>query len=291
MLEKLVELEERLAQVRSLLEEQFPYDAENPVILTNRLRSVFKRLEAIESSIGENTQVKHQFAEAFANSSDVLLGDVSHAVDLLQNSEVHKSVSRTKDLNKRFCELVTKTNNNNNYRGSQDNLLTTRTQLNVALLNSAAITGSAIDNSLKQSENEKENNNSNVQNEQEHEDEDTTIEIKAALDKMNQDKMDGQIEISSSAFLALPESVRGRAKLYQVQNALNTIQSHFNIEKEAAKNKKTKRHVKVFKAEPISLKKLDTMGAKVTGHTGANVIQTLRSLGFISVGKAGVTLR
>lgn len=95
--------------------------------------------------------------------------------------------------------------------------------------------------------------------------------------------VDRSSEINREAFLSLPESIKGRARYDQVQHALNVIKGHF---KDLPKGPKH-----ASDARSISLKDLDNLGAKVTGVTGRNILQTLRSLGFINVNKAGVTLR
>ena len=95
--------------------------------------------------------------------------------------------------------------------------------------------------------------------------------------------VDPSSEISREAFLSLPESVKGRARYDQVQHALNVIKAHFQDHPKGPKHAPNPKF--------ISLKDLDSLGAKVTGVTGRNILQTLRSLGFIQVSKAGITLR
>jgi len=90
------------------------------------------------------------------------------------------------------------------------------------------------------------------------------------------------LAVERTAFEVLPESTRGRAKLEDVQNTLTILQT-------LMKKKKRKRQI-VAGPTTVSIKDLDAAGAKVVGHTGACVLQCLRTLGFIKISKGEITM-
>jgi len=90
-----------------------------------------------------------------------------------------------------------------------------------------------------------------------------------------------KFEIDEIAFYALPESIRGRARLDEAQRTLSVVvASTVALGNRRNMNGKT----------TISIKELDAKGAKVVGHTGACVLQCLRSLGLIEVSRTGIKL-
>jgi len=256
MLENLVQIEQRLNSVRQRLEVQFPHDIENPVNLANRLRIVLSRLSALEKSIVDNAQVKQQLIEAYGGENNIVLSDLSNTVELFKDETIQEKVSKVSNSFGEFCTLVKSSDNGEQKSRLGSAMLTTRAQLNAALFSSNAATG--YDNHRP----------AGSDNESDECEEETTQELVAIQTMRAQN--DSRIEINSGAFLALPESVRGRAKLYQVQRALNIIHSHF----EKQGYEKSKQRQKATRKTPVSLKKLDALGAKVTGHTGSNVLQT-----------------
>lgn len=144
----------------------------------------------------------------------------------------------------------------------EDNLLTTRDQLQEALLHEDA---KAPTTQTGKAEDFEENLSSNAN-------------LQSSGNRTN--------FINQAAFQALPESIRGRAKQEQAERTLAIIQKHFQSTKRGEK----RNNRKSSQLQPITIKQLDSMGAKVSGATGACILQTLRSLGFINISKAGIVL-
>lgn len=192
MLESIQRLEQRLDSVRHRLENQFPSDIENPVVLANRLRKVLLRLSLLEKSIIENAQVKQQLIETYGGERNIILSDVSCAVETFNDNKVRELEKTCSSSFKEFCSLVKATENKENVSGKD--LLTTRAQLNAALFTSNAATGCVNKLESTDSESEKDDH-----------DEETTREFEDAYQSM-QAKQDSRVEINSGAFLALPDS-------------------------------------------------------------------------------------
>lgn len=98
--------------------------------------------------------------------------------------------------------------------------------------------------------------------------------------------------VDADAFAALPESIRGRARLSDVQRTLSIIVAHKEKQQGKQRGPNRRRGGRAQAAvKPLSIKELDGMGAKVVGHTGACVLQCLRSLGLVDISKDGVQLK
>jgi len=85
--------------------------------------------------------------------------------------------------------------------------------------------------------------------------------------------------LSAEAFEALPETTRGRAKFEAVAAAYAVIERLF-VEKNF-------RLVKGAPPEGVSLKDLHAGGATVHGRSGECALQSLRSLGLVTLSKTG----
>lgn len=95
-------------------------------------------------------------------------------------------------------------------------------------------------------------------------------------------------DISLEAFENVPVSIRGRCRHIDVQQVLTRLQTHYTT---YINSHSAKRVTAVFLSvlQPLSISELTLSGLKVTGKTGDCVLGTLRSLGYIKVGKTGKT--
>lgn len=91
--------------------------------------------------------------------------------------------------------------------------------------------------------------------------------------------------IDERSFMVLPDSTRGRAKLRDAQITLTVIVSAMS-----KKSRKNKDIARGGSAKPLSIKELDALGGKCVGLTGSSVLASLRALGYIEVGRDGITL-
>lgn len=82
-------------------------------------------------------------------------------------------------------------------------------------------------------------------------------------------------DVSESAYLKLPSSIRGRTSYESVNELFQVIRSHFESHSTSP---------------PLTTKALTNMGCKVTGHTGQTLLNILRYLKVIHIDKKGVSL-
>ncbi len=96
--------------------------------------------------------------------------------------------------------------------------------------------------------------------------------------------------VTQRSFDTVPESVRGRCKLDDVNNTLAAIRSLIlNGPPDGSENSGSSAQQKTLAA--LQLSHLTVMGVKVTGYTGKCILGTLRSLKYINItSNAGIQL-
>lgn len=83
-------------------------------------------------------------------------------------------------------------------------------------------------------------------------------------------------------FTAIPDSVRGRVKFESVVSTYEIIERMFIL--------KNCRLMKGLTPDPVSLKDLHKEDALVLGRSGEHVLNSLRTMGLITIKKDGVLL-
>ncbi|CAK9107066.1 SKA2 domain-containing protein [Durusdinium trenchii] len=292
-MEALAAQEARLDAVRAGLRGRFERDygagERNPVELLARLARLQERCKALQGKVETLANAKQELVDALyaQNCKPPKAGDVERqgkegnlVTDqlefLVRSDEANDAFAAALDSQGAVNALLETSEGRRAYFVApateaqvEDNVILSRTALQVAIEASGAAIESDSDDAGSRAGSPRREG--------------------AEADKENQQRQQGVkpagalgTTVESFAFEALPESIRGRAKLHEVNQALQIIVGYF------AKSKR-KAHPP-GKPAVVSIKALDALGAKVVGHTGACVIHCLRSLGFIQVTREGVSL-
>lgn len=287
-MERLGVQEKRLGGIREALRSRFAVDASgdraNAVDVLDRLVGLQTRSGTLQRKVQELAKLKQELVDelysqdcrlptaAEVDKQDmegnlvcdhlealVLSGEAleAHRGALAAQGQVNKLLAASEGRRDFFVAPATET-------AIFENVLTSRADLQVAL-NAAK----AYDSSSK------ENDADAAQRDERERDGDRKSEPRKPDERMV------EFEVDAFAFGALPDSVRGRAKLAEVQRTLAILVDH---------NRKKRKSKRRGANAPISVKDLDALGAKVVGHTGASVLQCLRSLGFVEISKNTVAL-
>ena len=89
------------------------------------------------------------------------------------------------------------------------------------------------------------------------------------------DKENGPRRVSQSEFDGLHSSVRGRAKVEEVNLTLGILQKHFAHPPRVQKRGPAA-------VNTITMKELDKLGGRVTGTTGKSILSILQRFGFVT---------
>ena len=103
------------------------------------------------------------------------------------------------------------------------------------------------------------------------------------------DDVGKSFNITLEQFEGVPVSIRGRCKLMDIQQVLTRLQTYYTTYINSHNNSKRITVASLSVLQPLSLPELSLSGLKVTGKTGDCVLGTLRSLGYIKIGKTGKT--
>ena len=103
------------------------------------------------------------------------------------------------------------------------------------------------------------------------------------------DNVGKSFNITLEQFEGVPVSIRGRCKLMDTQQVLTRLQTYYTTYINSHHNSKRITVASLSVLQPLSLPELTLSGLKVTGKTGDCVLGTLRSLGYIKIGKTGKT--
>ncbi|GBG31219.1 Hypothetical Protein FCC1311_074402 [Hondaea fermentalgiana] len=291
-------LEDTREVLRKALEPSYGANDKNPVVLLDRLARLQRRCVKVQERVQKLTKVKQELVDELftqnwqvneaARSAQVGQGNaVADALEGLATSgEPADALEAARDAQGRINELLEASQASwKDYfitpatqAELSANVIASRVDLDVAVrtVQGAGLESDSLPDAKQASKEGREHHHHHQQQQQQQHDEPKS-----------------PLEVSPEAFAALPDSIRGRARLSDVQRTLEIIISHAG----KATSKRSGRGGKGRAPRPgasppaMSIKELDALGAKVVGHTGACVLQCLRSLGLVDISRDGVQLK
>jgi hypothetical protein len=92
------------------------------------------------------------------------------------------------------------------------------------------------------------------------------------------------LRISEERFASVPVTTRGRCKLSDANQLIEKLVSHYRTHRASLPRGN-------FSGVPaLTVSELSNAGFKVSGKTGENLLNTLRSLGYLKQAKEGISL-
>lgn len=279
--------QDRLTEARTILrkalEPAYGKANQNPVVLLDRLAVLQDRCARVQERVQLLAKVKQElvdemYTQSWDQTSDIHQYQGNAVADALQglamSGEPAEALDAARNAQAQINELFE--SSNASWKGYfispatqaelNANVISSRTDLDVAV---RAAAQHDLENIAEDGP---------EQDTQEEEEEEDAAQLTYTVD--------------ADAFAALPESIRGRARLSDVQRTLSIIVAHKEKQQGKQRGPNRRRGGRAQAAvKPLSIKELDSMGAKVVGHTGACVLQCLRSLGLVDISKDGVQLK